>query len=53
MKPLMCGCLGPGTSVIPDASGSSDPDGMPLSFEWDLDNDGAFDGSGGPTAVFD
>lgn len=42
-----------GTNVILDASGSSDPDGMPLSFEWDLDNDGIFDGPGGPTAVFD
>jgi glucose/arabinose dehydrogenase len=34
-----------GMTVNFDGSGSSDPNGDPLSYEWDLDGDGAFDDS--------
>jgi glucose/arabinose dehydrogenase len=32
-----------------DAGGSSDPDGKPLLFEWDLDGNGSFETKGGET----
>ncbi len=41
-----------GTIVSLDANGSSDLDGDPLSFAWDLDNDGAFDDAVGATVLF-
>jgi len=35
-----------GTSVVLDASGSTDPDGDALTYEWDLNNDGTYETSG-------
>lgn len=35
-----------GGSVVLSSAGSTDPDGDPLSFEWDLDNNGSFETSG-------
>jgi glucose/arabinose dehydrogenase len=36
-----------------DASGSSDPHGKPLSFEWDLDGNGSFETDGGEKRTTD
>jgi hypothetical protein len=38
-----------GNTVQFDASSSSDPDGLNISFEWDLDGNGTFETNTGPT----
>ncbi len=40
-----------GGSLTLDGSGSSDPESQPLSYEWDLDNDGLYAEAGEPTGV--
>ena len=38
-----------GVAIILDGTGSTDPDGNPLTYSWDLDNDGVFDDATGTT----
>lgn len=40
----------PASPVTLDASGSGDPDGSVVSYEWDLDGDGTYETSTGPLA---
>ncbi|WP_153558811.1 DUF4347 domain-containing protein [Roseimaritima sediminicola] len=40
-----------GQSLNLTAAASSDPDGHPLAFRWDLDNDGVYGETGEPTAM--
>ena len=39
--------VAPGRAVTFDASGSSDPEGLGLRYEWDLDGNGSFETAGG------
>jgi CSLREA domain-containing protein len=42
-----------GDSLVLDGSGSLDPNGDPLTYSWDLDNDGTFDDASGVNPTVD
>jgi hypothetical protein len=43
--------VAPGRAVTFDASGSSDPEGLGLRYDWDLDGNGSFETAGGAGAT--
>jgi hypothetical protein len=42
-----------GADVVLSSAGSGDPDGDPLTYAWDFDNDGVFDDATGSAPTFD
>jgi hypothetical protein len=43
--------VAPGRAVTFNASGSSDPEGLGLRYDWDLDGNGSFETAGGTTPI--